>query len=272
MKYKQAPRPQAEKPLAGVKHTVAVFSGKGGVGKSTVAANLAVALARQGYRVGLLDADIHGPSIPKMFGVEDARPMMEEVGGQPRIMPVERYGVRLLSIGFFVDPGNAIVWRGGMASNALKQLITEAAWGDLDYFVIDLPPGTSDVHLTLVQTIQLTGSVIVTTPQDVALADARKGINMFRNDKINVPILGLIENMAWFTPAELPENRYYIFGRDGGQAAGRGGAHPLLGQIPIVQGIREGGDEGVPAALHDDRLTAQAFAEVARKLVAECSD
>ena len=272
VKYKQAPRPQAEKPLAGVKHTVAVFSGKGGVGKSTVAANLAIALAKQGYRVGLLDADIHGPSIPKMFGVEDARPMMEEVGGQPRIMPVERYGVRLLSIGFFVDPGNAIVWRGGMASNALKQLITEAAWGDLDYFVIDLPPGTSDVHLTLVQTIQLTGSVIVTTPQDVALADARKGINMFRNDKINVPILGLIENMAWFTPAELPENRYYIFGRDGGKRLAEEAHIPLLGQIPIVQGIREGGDEGVPAALHDDRLTAQAFAEVARKLVAACGD
>lgn len=268
IKFKQEPKPKAEKPLAGVRHTIAVFSGKGGVGKSTVAANLAVSLAQMGYKVGLLDADIHGPSIPKMFGVEDARPVMEEIDGRQYIMPIEQCGLKILSIGFFVDPDNALVWRGGMASNALKQLIADAYWGELDYFVIDLPPGTSDVHLTLVQTIDLTGAVIVTTPQDVALADARKGINMFRNDKINVPILGLIENMAWFTPAELPENRYYIFGKDGGKRLAQEMDIPLLGEIPLVQSIREGGDAGMPVAMREDNVTAEAFRQVAERLAA----
>ena len=208
---KQAARPEPGKLLPQVKNIIGVSSGKGGVGKSTVAANLAVSLAKLGYKVGLLDADIFGPSMPKMFQVEDARPYAEHVDGRDLIVPVEKYGIKLLSIGFFVDPDQATLWRGGMASNALKQLIGDANWGELDYFLIDLPPGTSDIHLTVVQTLALTGAIVVSTPQAVALADARKGINMFINDKVNVPILGLVENMAWFTPAELPENKYYIF-------------------------------------------------------------
>ena len=211
---KQAARPEPGKLLPQVKNIIGVSSGKGGVGKSTVAANLAVSLAKLGYKVGLLDADIFGPSMPKMFQVEDARPYAEHVDGRDLIVPVEKYGIKLLSIGFFVDPDQATLWRGGMASNALKQLIGDANWGELDYFLIDLPPGTSDIHLTVVQTLALTGAIVVSTPQAVALADARKGINMFINDKVNVPILGLVENMAWFTPAELPENKYYIFGKD----------------------------------------------------------
>ena len=205
---KQAARPEPGKLLPQVKNIIGVSSGKGGVGKSTVAANLAVSLAKLGYKVGLLDADIFGPSMPKMFQVEDARPYAEHVDGRDLIVPVEKYGIKLLSIGFFVDPDQATLWRGGMASNALKQLIGDANWGELDYFLIDLPPGTSDIHLTVVQTLALTGAIVVSTPQAVALADARKGINMFINDKVNVPILGLVENMAWFTPAELPENKY----------------------------------------------------------------
>ena len=212
---KQAARPEPGKLLPQVKNIIGVSSGKGGVGKSTVAANLAVSLAKLGYKVGLLDADIFGPSMPKMFQVEDARPYAEHVDGRDLIVPVEKYGIKLLSIGFFVDPDQATLWRGGMASNALKQLIGDANWGELDYFLIDLPPGTSDIHLTVVQTLALTGAIVVSTPQAVALADARKGINMFINDKVNVPILGLVENMAWFTPAELPENKYYIFGKEG---------------------------------------------------------
>nr|MBP9637688.1 Mrp/NBP35 family ATP-binding protein [Bacteroidaceae bacterium] len=211
----QQPRPEVEKLLPNVKNFIGISSGKGGVGKSTVAANLAVALAKLGFKVGLLDADIFGPSMPKMFQVEDAKPYAEQLDGRELILPIEKYGVKLLSIGFFVDPDQATLWRGGMASNALKQLIADAAWGELDYFLIDLPPGTSDIHLTIVQTLPLTGVVVVSTPQAVALADARKGINMFTNDKIDVPILGLVENMAWFTPEELPENKYYIFGKDG---------------------------------------------------------
>ncbi len=201
----QAPRPDLPDLLPGVKNIIAVSSGKGGVGKSTVAANLAVALARLGHRVGLLDCDIFGPSVPKMFRMEEARPYSENIGGRDLIVPVEQYGIKVLSIGFFVDPDTPTLWRGGMASNALKQLIGDAAWGDLDYFVLDTPPGTSDIHLTLVQTLPITGAVIVSTPQQVALADARKGINMYRNDKVDVPILGLVENMAWFTPAEHPD-------------------------------------------------------------------
>ncbi|MDR2968059.1 MAG: Mrp/NBP35 family ATP-binding protein [Tannerellaceae bacterium] len=260
-------RPEPEKFLPEVKHIIAVSSGKGGVGKSTIAANLAVALAGLGYRVGLLDADIFGPSQPKMFCLEESRPLMVEVGGRELIEPVENYGVKLLSMGFFVNREDAILWRGAMAGNALKQLIAEADWGELDYFLIDLPPGTSDIHLTMVQTLPVTGAVVVTTPQEVALADARKGISMFRSDKINVPILGLIENMAWFTPAELPQNKYYLFGKDGGKRLTEELGVPLLGQIPIVQSICEGGDHGVPVALNPDTITGQAFRTLAVEVV-----
>lgn len=267
VKSKQLERPEPERLLPQVKNIIAVSSGKGGVGKSTVAANLAVALANQGYKVGLLDADIFGPSVPKMFGLEDARPMVESIGGRDLIVPEEKYGVKTLSIGFFVNKESAIVWRGGMASNALKQLITDAVWGELDYFLIDLPPGTSDIHLTMVQTLAITGAIVVSTPQDVALADARKGVDMFTNDKVNVPVLGLVENMAWFTPAELPQNRYYIFGKEGGKRLAEELHIPLLGQIPIVQSICEGGDSGKPVALDENSVTGQAFAELASKVV-----
>lgn len=261
-------QPAEELPiLPGVKNTIAVASGKGGVGKSTVAANLAVALARQGYKVGLLDADIFGPSMPKMFQVEDARPYAEQKDGRDLIVPIEQYGIKLLSIGFFVDPGQAVLWRGAMASNALKQLITEADWGELDYFLIDMPPGTSDIHLTLVQTLGLTGAVVVSTPQEVALADARKGIDMFTNPKVNVPVLGLVENMSWFTPAELPQNRYYLFGKEGCKRLAEELDVPLLGQIPIVQSICEGGDSGYPVALDSDSIVGQAFGALASAVV-----
>lgn len=248
------------------KHVIAIHSGKGGVGKSTVTANLAVALAQQGYSVGLLDADIHGPSMPKMFRCEDARPYSVEEEGRTLIEPIEQYGVKMLSIGFFVNPEQAVIWRGGMASNAIKQLIEDAHWGELDYFLIDLPPGTSDIHLTLISELQLTGVIVVTTPQPVALVDARKGVEMFRNEKVNVPILGLVENMAWFTPAELPENKYYIFGKDGGKNLAQELNIPLLGQIPLVQSIREGGDEGTPIALQAGHPAAQAFNKIAKNL------
>lgn len=264
---RQAARPESDKLLPQVKNIIAVSSGKGGVGKSTIAANLAVALAMQGYKVGLLDADIFGPSQPKMFRVEDARPYMEEVGGRELIQPAENYGVKLLSIGFFVNKEDAILWRGAMASNALKQLIADANWGELDYFLIDLPPGTSDIHLTMVQTLAITGAIVVTTPQDVALADARKGISMFIGEKINVPVLGLVENMAWFTPAELPENKYFLFGKEGGKRLAEEMGIPLLGQIPIVQSICEGGDTGKPVALNPDSLTGAAFQELAEHVV-----
>lgn len=263
----QQARPEPGFLLPEVKNIIAISSGKGGVGKSTVAANLAVALAKNGYNVGLLDADIFGPSVPKMFQVEDARPYAETIDGRDLIIPVEKYGLKLLSIGFFVDPDQATLWRGGMASNALKQLIADANWGALDYFLIDLPPGTSDIHLTIVQNLAITGAVVVSTPQEVALADARKGINMFTNDKVNVPILGLVENMAWFTPAELPENKYYLFGREGAKRLAGEMNVPLLGQIPIVQSICEGGDNGLPVALNDDTLIGQAFAALADNVV-----
>ncbi len=253
--------------LPGVKNIIGISSGKGGVGKSTVAANLAVALAKEGYSVGLLDADIFGPSVPKMFGVEDEQVYMHEVDGHPLIIPLERYGVKLLSIGFLVDKDSAVIWRGGMASNALKQLIAEADWGNLDYFLIDMPPGTSDIHLTLIQTLQLTGAVIVTTPQEVALADARKGISMFTNEKINVPLLGLVENMAWFTPEAHPDERYYIFGREGGVKLAEKLGVRLLAQIPVVGSICEGCDDGRPAALRDDTITGQAFIHLAHELI-----
>ena len=265
--FKSKPRPEVGKLLPEVKNIIAVSSGKGGVGKSTVAANLAISLARLGYKVGLLDADIFGPSMPKMFHVEDARPYAVEKDGRQLIEPIEKYGVKLLSIGFFVNPDTATLWRGGMASNALKQLIADADWGELDYFILDTPPGTSDIHLTLLQTLAITGAVIVSTPQNVALADARKGIDMYRNDKVNVPILGLVENMAWFTPAELPENRYYIFGKEGCKRLAEEMQTPLLAQIPLVQSICESGDEGEPAACHIDTATGQAFINLAQAVV-----
>ena len=249
---RQAARPEVGKLLPQVKNVIAVSSGKGGVGKSTVAANLAVSLAKLGYKVGLLDADIFGPSVPKMFQVEDAKPYAENVGGRDLIVPIEKYGIKLLSIGFFVNPEQATLWRGGMASNALKQLVGDADWGELDYFILDTPPGTSDIHLTLLQTLAITGAVIVSTPQQVALADARKGVDMYTNDKVNVPILGLVENMAWFTPAELPENKYYLFGKEGCKQLAENLNVPLLGQIPIVQSICEGGDKGTPVALDEN--------------------
>ena len=264
---KEQPKPKPSSILPQVKNIIAVFSGKGGVGKSTVSSNLAIALAALGYKVGLLDADIHGPSIPKMFGVEHEQPYVEEKDGGQKVIPIEKYGVKLLSIGFFVNQESALVWRGSMASNALKQLITDADWGELDYFVMDLPPGTGDIHLTLVQTMGITGAIAVTTPQDVALADARKGINMFTGDKVNVPVLGLIENMAWFTPAELPGNKYFIFGKDGGKRLAEELNIPLLGQIPIVQSIREGGDSGVPSAVSDNSIIGMAFRELAAHVV-----
>ena len=248
---------------------IAVSSGKGGVGKSTVAANLAVALARLGHRVGLLDCDIFGPSVPKMFQLEGEQIYSEERDGKTLIIPAEKYGVKLLSIGFFVDPDTPTLWRGGMASNALKQLIGEADWGDLDYFILDTPPGTSDIHLTLVQTLPVTGAIIVSTPQQVALADARKGLHMYTNEKVNVPILGLVENMAWFTPAELPENRYYIFGREGVKQLAEETGVPLLAQIPLVQSVCENGDAGTPAALDPSSPTENAFLQLAARVVTQ---
>ena len=265
--FKSAPRPEVGKLLPQVKNIVAVSSGKGGVGKSTVSANLAIALARLGYKVGLLDTDIFGPSMPKMFGVEDARPYAVEKEGRQLIEPIEKYGVKLLSIGFFVNPKTATLWRGGMATSALKQLIADADWGELDYFILDTPPGTSDIHLTLLQTLAITGAVIVSTPQKVALADARKGIDMYTNDKVNVPILGLVENMAWFTPAELPENKYYIFGKDGCKDLAKKMGIPLLAQIPVVQSICENGDNGTPAALDETSVTGQSFLSLAQSVV-----
>ena len=265
--FKSKPRPELDKLLPQVKNIIAVSSGKGGVGKSTVSANLAIALAKLGYKVGLLDTDIFGPSMPKMFHVEDERPCAVEVDGRNLIEPVEKYGVKLLSIGFFVNPDTATLWRGGMATSALKQLIADAHWGELDYFILDTPPGTSDIHLTLLQTLAITGAVIVSTPQKVALADARKGIDMYRNEKVNVPILGLVENMAWFTPAELPENKYYIFGKEGCKNLAQEMGCPLLAQIPIVQSICENGDAGTPAALDIDTMTGQAFLALAQSVV-----
>lgn len=265
--FKSKPRPEVGKMLPGVKNIVAVSSGKGGVGKSTVSANLAIALARLGYKVGLLDTDIFGPSMPKMFDVEDARPYSVHVDGRDLIEPIEQYGVKLLSIGFFVNPETATLWRGGMASNALKQLIGDANWGELDYLILDTPPGTSDIHLTLLQTLAITGAVIVSTPQQVALADARKGVDMYRNDKVNVPILGLIENMAWFSPKELPENKYYIFGKEGCKQLASELGVPLLAQIPLVQGICESGDDGKPAALSSESMIGIAFINLAQAVV-----
>ncbi len=254
--------------LSTVKNIVAIASGKGGVGKSTVAVNLAAAFAKSGSRVGLIDADIFGPSIPKMLQAENERPLAHKVNGKDLLIPVERFGISVLSLGFFIDSQDATIWRGPMASNALRQLMTDADWGELDYMFIDLPPGTSDIHLTMVQTVPVTGAVIVSTPQNVALADAIKGINMFRNQSINVPVLGLIENMSWFTPMELPDNRYYIFGHGGCKKLADEMNVPFLGQIPIIQSIRESGDSGLPAVLQKG-MVSEPFKSIADKLLIE---
>ncbi|MBP7345616.1 MAG: Mrp/NBP35 family ATP-binding protein [Sediminibacterium sp.] len=260
-------RKDDQKVLSGVKNIIAVVSGKGGVGKSTVSANLALALAEGGASVGLMDADIYGPSVPIMFGVRGARPMMKEVNGKGMIVPLEKFGIKLMSIGLLVDEKNAVVWRGPMASSAIRQFVTEVDWGELDYLVIDMPPGTGDIHLTLMQTVPVTGAVIVTTPQNVALADAKKGIAMFSQAQINVPIIGLIENMAYFTPAELPNNKYYLFGKEGGRKLAEEYDLSFLGQIPLVQTIREGGDDGVPSMVGNDELTKEAFRQFTAQTV-----
>jgi ATP-binding protein involved in chromosome partitioning len=255
--------------LPKVKNIIAIASGKGGVGKSTIACNLAAGLAAQGAKVGLIDADIYGPSVPLMFDVMNEKPRVKEVDGKNMIIPVENYGVKLLSIGFFADPSQPIVWRGAMAHKALNQMLSDALWGDLDYMLIDLPPGTGDIHLSLVGAVPLTGALIVSTPQDVALADARKGIAMFQLAQINVPVLGIVENMSWFTPAELPENKYYIFGKDGAKALADELQIPLLGQIPLVQSIRESGDAGRPAVLQENTPQAIAFHDLVARVAQE---
>ena len=248
--------------LSKVKNIIAVVSGKGGVGKSTVSANVALALAAGGAKVGLMDADIYGPSVPIMFGVRGQRPLMKDENGKGVIIPMEKYGISLMSIGLLVDEKDAVVWRGPMASSAIRQFITDVDWGELDYLVIHMPPGTGDIHLTIMQTVPVTGVIIVSTPQNVALADAKKAIAMFGQAKINVPIIGLVENMAYFTPAELPENKYYLFGKEGGKRLADEYDLPFLGQIPLVQSIREGGDEGVPAMVGNDLLSKDAFTKV----------
>jgi ATP-binding protein involved in chromosome partitioning len=245
--------------LSKVKNIIAVVSGKGGVGKSTVAANLALALAEGGAKVGLMDADIYGPSVPIMFGVRGQRPMMKDEAGKGVIIPLDQYGIKIMSIGLLVDEKDAVVWRGPMASSAIRQFITDVDWGELDYLVIDMPPGTGDIHLTIMQTVPVTGVVIVTTPQQVALADAKKAIAMFGQANVNVPIIGLVENMAYFTPAELPDNKYYLFGKEGGLKLASEYDLSFLGQIPLVQSIREGGDEGVPAMVGNDTVSKEAF-------------
>ncbi len=257
--------------LPKVKNIIAVVSGKGGVGKSTVAANLALALSEGGAKVGLMDADIYGPSVPIMFGVRGERPIMMDIEGKGMIIPLEKFGIKLMSIGLLVDEKNAVVWRGPMASSAIKQFVTDVYWDELDYLVVDMPPGTGDIHLTLMQTVPVTGAVIVTTPQDVALADAKKGIAMFGQAQMNVPIIGLVENMSYFVPAELPGNKYYIFGKEGGKRLADEYDIPFLGQIPLVQSIREGGDQGVPIMMSDDMVTRKAFEDFAAFVVRSIS-
>ena len=251
-----------------VGHIIAISSGKGGVGKSTVAVNLAVALAKEGYRVGLTDADVYGPSVPKMTDTEAEKPMVDDTSGKDMIIPIEKYGIKWMSIGYFSPPSQPLIWRGPMASNALKQMILQVQWGELDFLLIDLPPGTGDIHISLVHDIPLSGAIIVSTPQAVALADVEKGVNMFRQKDINKPILGLVENMAWFTPEELPDNKYYIFGKDGGKDMAEKFDIPLLGQIPLVQSIRESGDNGEPVTLSDsNRPDTIAFTKLARNII-----
>ena len=265
----QTPPPISAPELPGVKNIIAIASGKGGVGKSTITANLAVALAQMGFNVGLVDADIYGPSMPMMFDVESERPGSINIDGQNKMSPVESYGVKLLSIGFFSKKDQAVVWRGPMATRALNQMIRDAHWGELDFLLIDLPPGTGDIHLSLVQAVPVTGAVIVSTPQPVALADARKGVSMFAMDAINVPVLGIIENMAYFTPEELPENKYYIFGKEGAKDLAEEIDTPFLGEVPIIQSIRESGDVGRPAILQDNTIASRAFNNIATRVVEE---
>ena len=260
---------EIKKPLSGVKNIIAIASGKGGVGKSTIAVNLAVAVAKAGFSVGLIDADVYGPSLPKMFGMEDVQPEIRLEGKTEFIVPVEKHGIKLLSIGFFVKPEDALVWRGPMATNALKQLLNQSDWGELDYLFIDMPPGTGDIHLTLVQEVPVTGAIIVSTPQQVALADVIKGISMFTGEKINVPVLGLVENMAWFSPLELPENKYYIFGKEGCKKLAEKLNIPLLGQIPLVQSISEDGDSGRPSVLEKANAVWESFELLAVRVIAE---
>lgn len=257
--------------LPGVKNIIVVGSGKGGVGKSTIAVNLALGLAREGAAVGLLDADIHGPSIPMMLGIRDERPKMMDVGGKGQIVPIECYGIKVMSIGLLIDEKQAVIWRGPQASSALRQFISDVAWGELDYLVVDLPPGTGDVQLTMVQTVPVTGAVIVSTPQAVAAADARKAITMFRQPQINVPVLGIIENMAYFTPEELPDNKYYIFGKGGARQMAEQFEVPFLGEVPLVQSIREGGDAGKPAMVSGDAVSREAFLAVAERVAQQVS-
>jgi len=257
------------KPIPGIQNIIAVASGKGGVGKSTVTANLAVTLAKMGFKVGLLDADIYGPSMPIMFDVTHEKPLAVNIGGKSKMKPVESYGVKLLSIGFFTQPNQAVIWRGPMASKALNQMIFDAHWGEIDFMLIDLPPGTGDIHLSIMQAMPVTGAVIVSTPQEVALADAKKGVAMFQQDSINVPVLGIVENMAYFTPAELPENKYYIFGKEGAKHLAEDLKVPFLGEIPLVQSIREAGDVGRPAALQTATPIEEAFEELTKNVVQE---
>ena len=257
------------KPIPGINNIIAVASGKGGVGKSTVTANLAVSLAKMGFNVGLLDADIYGPSMPIMFDVAHAKPLATEVDGKSKMVPVENYGVKMLSIGFFTQPNQAVIWRGPMASKALNQMIFDAHWGELDFLLIDLPPGTGDIHLSIMQSMPVTGAVVVSTPQEVALADARKGVAMFQQEAINVPVLGIVENMAYFTPEELPDNKYYIFGKEGAKNLAEDLEVPFLGEIPLVQSIREAGDVGRPAAMQTATPVEIAFEELTRNVVSE---
>lgn len=266
---REAPKPKPEISdfgISKVKHIIAISSGKGGVGKSTTSANLAVALAKMGYKVGLIDADLYGPSIPKMFGIEDAKPMMVERDGHELIEPVEKYGVKILSIGFFISPNDPIIWRGPVATSAIRQLTKQSDWNDTEYLLIDLPPGTGDIHITMLQEIKLSSAIVVTTPQAVAVADVLKGINMYRMEHVSVPIVGIIENMAWFTPAELPNNKYYIFGKDGGKRLAKELNLELLGQVPLIQSVCESGDKGEPIVLHQT-VAGELFREIAEKLV-----
>jgi ATP-binding protein involved in chromosome partitioning len=260
---------QPERPLPNVKNIIAIASGKGGVGKSTITANIAVTLAKMGFSVGILDADVYGPSIPIMFDVENERPTSSTVNGKAMIKPVEKYGVKILSLGFFVDPNDAVIWRGAMANKALNQLLFDADWGELDFLLVDLPPGTGDIHLTMVQAVPLTGAVVVSTPQPIALADAKKGVAMFAQENISVPVFGIVENMSYFTPAELPDNKYFIFGKDGAKNLAKDLDTVFLGEIPLVQSIREAGDVGHPVALQDNTILEEAFTEITKKMLTQ---